>query len=90
MVWGMKTLSLDMRERILASCDARAGTREDVANRYRVSLGMVKKLLQQRRKTVHPRLRSGYALPPSEMDKTRTKNQHKPSPMTNSWSGTEK
>jgi len=47
----MKTLSLDLRERILASYDAREGSREDVAQRYRVSLGMVKKLLQQRKKT---------------------------------------
>lgn len=47
----MKTLSLDLRERILASYDAREGTREDVAGRYRVSLGMVKKLLQQRKRT---------------------------------------
>ena len=47
----MKTLSLDLRERILASYDAHEGSREDVAQRYRVSLGMVKKLLQQRKKT---------------------------------------
>ena len=47
----MKTLSLDLRERILASYDAEEGTREEIAGRYRVSLGMVKKLLQQRRRT---------------------------------------
>ncbi len=47
----MKTLSLDLRERILASYDAGEGTRQDVADRYRVSLGMVKKLLAQRKKT---------------------------------------
>ena len=46
----MRTLSVDLRERILASYDAREGTREETANRYRVSLGMVKKLLQQRRR----------------------------------------
>lgn len=40
----MKTLSVDLRERILASYDAREGTREETADRYRVSLGMVKKL----------------------------------------------
>ena len=44
-----KTLSLDLRERILAAYDADEGTREEVAWRFRVSLGMVKKLLQQRR-----------------------------------------
>lgn len=47
----MKTLSIDLRERILAAYDAKEGTREEVANRFRVSLGMVKKLLQQRRNT---------------------------------------
>jgi transposase len=47
----MRTLSLDLRERILSSYDKKEGTREEIANRYRVSLGMVKKLLQQRRRT---------------------------------------
>jgi len=47
----MKTLSLDLRERILGSYDREEGTRQGVADRYRVSLGMVKKLLQQRRRT---------------------------------------
>lgn len=47
----MRTLSLDLRERILASYDNDEGSREEIARRYRVSLGMVKKLLQQRRRT---------------------------------------
>jgi len=47
----MRTLSLDLRERILDSYDNEEGTREQIARRYRVSLGMVKKLLQQRRHT---------------------------------------
>lgn len=47
----MRTLSLDLRERILASHDQKEGTREEIATRFRVSLGMVKKLLQQRRST---------------------------------------
>ena len=45
-----KTLSLDLRERIVAAYDAGDCTREMVAARFRVSLGMVKKLLQQRRR----------------------------------------
>lgn len=49
----MKTISLDLRERILAAYDQNEGTREEVADRFRVSLGMVKKLLQQRRRTGH-------------------------------------
>lgn len=47
----MKTLSLDLRERIVGAYDAQQGTREEVAQRFRVSVGMVKKLLQQRRRT---------------------------------------
>ena len=47
----MATLSLDLRERIVSSYDKGEGTREDIALRFRVSLGMVKKLLQQRRNT---------------------------------------
>jgi transposase len=46
----MKTLSLDMRERILAVYDAGHDSRETVASRFGVSEGMVKKLLQQRRR----------------------------------------
>ena len=45
----MRTISLDLRERILVSYDQKEGTREEIAQRYRVSLGMVKKLLQRRR-----------------------------------------
>jgi transposase len=47
----MKTLSMDLRERILASYDAGKGTRQEIADRYNVSLGMVKKLLSRRKRT---------------------------------------
>ena len=47
----MRMISLDLRQRILYSYDQKEGTREQIAHRYRVSLGMVKKLLQQRRQT---------------------------------------
>lgn len=47
----MRTTSIDLRERILASYDNAEGTREEIARRFRVSLGLVKKLLQQRRRT---------------------------------------
>jgi len=47
----MRTTSLDLRERILAAYDHDEGTRPEVAHRFRVSLGLVKKLLQQRRHT---------------------------------------
>ena len=42
---------MDLRERILAAYDEGDDTRQGVAKRFRVSLGMVKKLLQQRRHT---------------------------------------
>jgi len=42
---------MDIRERIVAAYDRGEGTRQQVADRYNVSLGMVKKLLQQRRDT---------------------------------------
>jgi len=45
----MKTLSLDLRERILAAYDAGHSTRQRIADRFLVSLGMVKKLLAQRK-----------------------------------------
>lgn len=47
----MKTLSLDIRTRILACYDERKHTRDAVATRFCVSLGMVKKLLRQRKAT---------------------------------------
>lgn len=55
----MRPLSLDLRERILAAYDHDEGTRAEIAHRFRVSLGMIKKLLQQRRRTgdIAPRYR---------------------------------
>lgn len=47
----MATLSLDLRQRIISTCDRGEGTQVQVARRFGVSYGMVKKLLQQRRKT---------------------------------------
>jgi transposase len=57
----MRTLSLDLRERILSSYDNAEGTRAEIARRFRVSLGMVKKLLQQRRRTGDIAPRHRYA-----------------------------
>jgi transposase len=57
----VKTLSLDLRERIVASYDNLEGTRQEIADRYRVSLGMVKKLLQQRRRTGEIGARHAYS-----------------------------
>lgn len=47
----MKTTSLDLRKRIVETYDEGKWTQEEVAKRFRVSQGMVKKLLLQRRRT---------------------------------------
>jgi transposase len=47
----MATISIDLRKRIVAAYDRGAGTRQQIADRYDVSLGMVKKLLRQRQRT---------------------------------------
>jgi transposase len=47
----MATISLDLRQRILKAYDRGDVTREQVASRFEVSLGLVKKLLHQRRHT---------------------------------------
>jgi transposase len=44
----MRTISLDLRTRILATYDGGGFSRKQVAQRFRVSEGLVKKLLQQR------------------------------------------
>lgn len=44
-----KTLSMDLRLRIVKAYDRGDVSRQQVADRFAVSLGMVKKLLQQRR-----------------------------------------
>ena len=66
----MRTVSVDLRERILDAYDQAEGNREEIAHRYRVSLGLVKKLLQQRRrKTLDPQFAAndstnGYSYQP--------------------------
>lgn len=47
----MKTISTDLRERIVGAYDRGDQTRQQIAERYDVSLGLVKKLLQQRQRT---------------------------------------
>ena len=47
----MRVLSMDLRQRIVAACDAGSGSQTQVAARFAVSLGLVKKLLAQRRRT---------------------------------------
>jgi transposase len=52
---------MDLRQRILDSYDAGEGSRQDIADRYRVSLGMVKKLLAQRKRTGDIAPRHGHS-----------------------------
>jgi transposase len=47
----MATISLDLRQRIINAYDRQEGTRADLAKRFSVSLGLVAKLLHQRRRT---------------------------------------
>ena len=52
----MKPTSIDLRERIVAAYDAGEGNMQEVADRFKVSLGLVKKLMAQRRNlgTIEP------------------------------------
>jgi transposase len=47
----MKAYSTDLRQRVVAACDARDGTRDQIAARFSVSVSWVRKLLRQRRDT---------------------------------------
>ena len=47
----MATISLDLRRRIVDAYDREEGTRADLAKRFSVSIGLVAKLLHQRRRT---------------------------------------
>jgi transposase len=72
----MATLSLDIRQRILARYDEGQHTREAVARRFCVSLGMVKKLIQQRKRIgdigpLHWRAGRKPTITPQHQDKLR-------------------
>ena len=55
------TISLDLRKRILKACDRKQSTRQEVADRFEVSVGVVKKLLAQRKRTGDIRPRHRYS-----------------------------
>lgn len=57
----MKAYSTDLRERVVAACDARDGTREQIAARFSVSVSWIRKLLRQRCETgsIAPKPRGG-------------------------------
>jgi transposase len=45
----MKPFSMDLRERIVAACEAKTDTQVEVAKRFQVSIAWVKRLLQRKR-----------------------------------------
>jgi transposase len=47
----MKAYSMDLRERVVAACDTRDGTREQIAARFSVSVSWIRDLLKRRRET---------------------------------------
>jgi transposase len=57
----MKAYSTDLRERVVAACDAGDATREQVAARFSVSVAWIRKLMRQRRETgsIAPRPHGG-------------------------------
>jgi transposase len=61
----MRAYSNDLRQRVVAACDARDGTRDQIAARFSVSVAWVRRLLQRRRETgsIAPRPRGGGRAP---------------------------
>ena len=61
----MRAYSFDLRERVVAACDARDGTRQQIAARFSVSVAWIRRLLQRRRETgsIAPRPRGGGRAP---------------------------
>ena len=61
----MRAYSTDLRERVVAACDARDGTRDQIAARFSVSVSWVRKLIRRRRETgsIAPRPRGGGRAP---------------------------
>ena len=61
----MKAYSTDLRQRVVAACDARDGTRPQIAARFSVSESWVRKILRQRRDTgsIEPKPHGGGRAP---------------------------
>lgn len=57
----MKAYSIDLRERVVAACDAGGATREQIAARFSVSVVWIRKLLRRRREagSIGPRPHRG-------------------------------
>ena len=61
----MKAYSTDLRERVVAACDAGDATREQIAARFSVSVAWIRKIVRQRRETgsIEPKPRGGGRAP---------------------------
>ena len=61
----MRPYSTDLRERVVAACDAGDATREQIAERFSVSVAWIRRLLQRRRETgsIAPLPRGGGRAP---------------------------
>jgi transposase len=61
----MNVYSMDLRQRVVAACDSREGTREQIAARFSVSVRWIGGLLRRRRETgsIAPRPRGGGRAP---------------------------
>src|SRR3954465_11431123 len=61
----MKAYSMDLRERVVAACDAGDATREQIAGRFSVSVSWIRDLLRRRRETgsIAPRPGAGGRTP---------------------------
>ena len=69
----MKAYSTDLRERVVAACDAGDATREQIAARFSVSVAWIRKLLRQRRETgsIEPKPRGGGRAPAFDAEAAR-------------------
>ena len=69
----MRAYSNDLRQRVVAACDARDGTRGEIATRFSVSVAWIRRLLQRRRETgsFAPRPRGGGRVPAFDADADR-------------------
>jgi transposase len=69
----MKAYSTDLRERVVAACDAGNATREQIALRFSVSVALILKLIRQRQETgsIAPRPHGGGRVPAFDDDATR-------------------
>jgi transposase len=61
----MRAYSNDLRQRVVAACDARDGTRDRIAARFSVSVAWLRRPLQRRRQTgsIAPKSRGGGRAP---------------------------